>query len=203
MIKWKHQQKKSYINENSKKFNNLKYKPKVQIKATIIEETENTEKLTYAEILRKGRDSSRRQNLTTNLESNTKLNIYKRLQSMSPTNKHRKQWKSLSQVFSKTSNANDDKQQQKINELDEEIRRLKITQNITTETTNIDQTKINDPPQENSKNGNAASAKNRGQQENIDLLKVISLVEETMKTLSNYGEQLKIQLDFNLTQQRM
>ena len=65
---------------------------------------------------------------------------------------------------------------------------MKITQNITTETTNIDQTKINTPPQEDSKNGNAASAKNRGQQENIDLLKVISLVEETMKTLSNYGE---------------
>ena len=138
--------------------------------------------------MRKDRDSSRRQNLTTNLESNTKLNIYERLQSMSPTNKNRKQWKSLSQAFSKTSNANDDKQQQKINELDEEIRRLKITQNITTETTNIDQTKINNPPQEDSKNGNAASAKNRGQQENIDLLKVISLVEETMKTLSNYGE---------------
>ena len=49
----KHQQKKSYINENSKKFNNLKYKPKAQIKATTIEKTENTEKPTYAEILRK------------------------------------------------------------------------------------------------------------------------------------------------------
>ena len=122
MNKWKYQQKKSYINENSKKFNNLKYKPKVQIKATIIEKTENAEKPTYAEILRKGRDSSRRQTVTTNLESNTKLNIYKRLQSMSPTNKHRKQWKSLSQAFSKTSNANDDKQQQKIKILDEEIR---------------------------------------------------------------------------------
>ena len=36
------------------KFNNLKYKPKAQIKATTIEETENTEKLTYSEILRKG-----------------------------------------------------------------------------------------------------------------------------------------------------
>ena len=49
----KHQQKKSYINENSKKFNNLKYKLKAQIKATTIEKTENTEKPTYAEILRK------------------------------------------------------------------------------------------------------------------------------------------------------
>ena len=62
---------------------------------------------------------------------------------------------------------------------------------------------MNNPPQQNSKNGKAASATNRGQQENVDLLKVISFVEETMKTLSNYGEQLKIQLDFNLTQQGM
>ena len=52
---------------------------------------------------------------------------------------------------------------------------------------------MSNPPQQNSENGNAASATNRGQQENIDLLKVISLVEETMKTLSNYGEQLKMQ----------
>ena len=68
---------------------------------------------------------------------------------MSPTNKHQKQGKSLSRTFSKTSNANGDKQQQKINELEEEIRNLKTTQNIATETTNIDQTKINNPPQQN------------------------------------------------------
>ena len=115
---------------------------------------------------------------------------------MSPTNKHRKQEKSVSRTFSKRSNANDDKQQQKINELEEEIRKL-----TTTETTNIDQTKMNNPPQQNSKNGNVASATNRGQQENINLIKVICIVEETMKTASNYGEQLKIQLDFNLIQQ--
>ena len=59
---------------------------------------------------------------------------------MSPTNKHRKQGKSLSRTFSKTSNDNDDKQQQKINELEEEIRKLKATQNRTTETTNIHRT---------------------------------------------------------------
>ena len=61
---------------------------------------------------------------------------------------------------------------------------------------------MNNPQQQNSKNKNATSATNRDQQKNIDLLKVIS-IEETMITLSNYGEQLKIQLDFNLTQQGM
>ena len=43
--------------------------------------------------------------------------MHERLQSMSPTNKHQKQGKSLSRTFSKTRNANDDKQQ--INELEE------------------------------------------------------------------------------------
>ena len=81
---------------------------------------------------------------------------------------------------------------------------MKTTQNVSTESTNVDQRKINNPlNKQNSKNGNVASGMNRGQLENIELLKVISFVEETMKTLSNYGEQLKIQLDFNLTQQRV
>ena len=118
---------------------------------------------------------------------------------MKPTKKHQKQGKILSETFSKTSNTNDDKQQQKINEPEEEIRRLKTTENIT-ETSNIDQTKINTPVQ-NLKTRNTASATNKGQQENIDLLKVISVVEKTMKALSNYREQLKIQLDFSLSQQ--
>ena len=121
---------------------------------------------------------------------------------MNPTKKHQKQRKILSETFPKTSNTNDDKQQQKINEPEEEIRRLKATQNITADTTNIDQTKINTPLQ-NLKTRNTASATNKGQQENIDLLKVISVVEKTMKALSNYREQLKIQLDFNLSQQRI
>ena len=71
-----------------RKFNNLKYKSKVQVKARTIEETGNTEKPTYAEILSKSLNPSKRQNLTTNLESKAKPNIHERLQSMSPTNKH-------------------------------------------------------------------------------------------------------------------
>lgn len=60
------------------------------------------------------------------------------------------------------------------------------------------------PPQQNLKNGNVASATNRRQQENINLLKVTSFVKETLKTSSNYREKFTryntIQLDFNLTQ---
>ena len=36
--------------------------------------------------------------------------------------------------------------------------------------------------------------------ENINLFTVINFAEQTMKTLANYGEQLKTQSDYNLTQ---
>ena len=51
-----------------------------------------------------------------------------------------------------------------------------------------------------SKSKNMASVSHGGQQENVKLITVISFIEQTMKTLSNYREQLKTQLDFNLTQ---
>ena len=50
------------------------------------------------------------------------------------------------------------------------------------------------------KNENAASVSHRDEQENVQLITVINFMKQTMKTLSNYGEQLKTQLDFNLTQ---
>ena len=41
---------------------------------------------------------------------------------------------------------------------------------------------------------------NGGQQQNME---IISYIEQTMKTLKNFGEQLKIQLDTNLIQYGM
>ena len=52
-----------------------------------------------------------------------------------------------------------------------------------------------------SKNPNTAPVSHRSQQEHVQLITVINIIEQTMKTLSNYGEQLKTQLDYNLTQQ--
>ena len=52
-----------------------------------------------------------------------------------------------------------------------------------------------------SKNQNTAPVSHRRQQEHVQLITVINIIEQTMKTLSNYGEQLKTQLDYNLTQQ--
>ena len=45
-----------------------------------------------------------------------------------------------------------------------------------------------------------ASKNDRDQQQNKVIIVMISHVELTMKTLKNFGEQLKIQLDTNLIQ---
>ena len=55
------------------------------------------------------------------------------------------------------------KEQWKVNKLEKEIRKLKATEKVTTETENTDQTKRNNAPEQNTKNGNATAATNRGQ----------------------------------------
>ena len=92
----------------------------------------------------------------------------------------------------------DDKYQQEINELEDEIKVLKQSKK-----------QQRDPKREiyknniisKSKNENTTSVCHGGQQENVQLITVINFTEQTMKTLWNYGEKLKTQLDFNLTQQ--
>ena len=45
-----------------------------------------------------------------------------------------------------------------------------------------------------------ASSNIGGLKKNVEIISVISFIEETMKTLKGFGEQLKIQLNSNLTQ---
>ena len=92
----------------------------------------------------------------------------------------------------------------KKNQLEEEIKQLKHAEEKPIESTILNATETSASKSKDiSKNENTASALNRGQQENINLFTVINFVEQTMQNLLNYGEQLKPQLDFNLTQQGM
>ena len=44
------------------------------------------------------------------------------------------------------------------------------------------------------KNAEVASNNNGCQQQNMEIINMISYIEQTMKTLKNFGEQLKIKL---------
>ena len=91
--------------------------------------------------------------------------------------------------------AKDDKCQQEINELKEEMKLLKQSKKQQHDPKSVMYKKHNFEI----KNKNTASVSHGHQQENVQVIAIINLIEQTMKTLSNYGEQLKKQLDFNLT----
>ena len=79
------------------------------------------------------------------------------------------------------------------------MRDLKGNSNII-ETNN--NTLFKEPKQQptHSKNAEMASDNNGGQRQNMEIINIIRYIEQTMKTLKNFGEQLKIHLDTNLIQ---
>ena len=52
-----------------------------------------------------------------------------------------------------------------------------------------------------SKNENMASVSQVSQQKKVSLITAFNFIQQTMRALSNCGEQLKMQLNLNLTQQ--
>ena len=188
-----------------KKFNTLKYKSKPILKATnftqgneLLEQSITTARPTYADILKAAKNLSIRISKSNLKNYKNHKNIHEKLRSLSPAIRTRKQGNIPSRNNSNTNMATDDKYQQEMKELTEEIKLLKQYKK-----------RQHDPKTEmyrnntnsESKNENTVSLSHGGQQENAALITVINFIEETMKTLSNYGEQLKTQLDFNLTQQ--
>ena len=183
----------------------MKYKSKPVVKTTnftegneLLEKSPATARPTYAEILKAAKNPSIRTSKTNLNNYKNNKNINEKLRSLNPSIRRHKQGNIPSINNSNTNMATDDKYQQEINELKQDIKLLKQYK-----------TRQHDPKTEmyksntnsESKNENTASVSHGGQQENVDLITVINFIQQTMKTLSNYGEQLKTQLDFNLTQQ--
>ena len=77
--------------------------------------------------------------------------------------------------------------------------RPKCNSNIN-ETNNNPSLKENIQQPTHSKQAEMASNINGHQQQNLEMINMISYREQTMKTLKNVGEQLKIQLDTNQNQ---
>ena len=107
-----------------KEYKNLKYKAKLSVKAAnIIDENENLKNATYAEILRANRKLTRKISKTDNTDHNNKQNIQEKLRSLSLTNRNKRQRNIPSRKLSNSNIQNSDKHKQKINELQEEIKK--------------------------------------------------------------------------------
>ena len=187
-----------------RKFSTLKYKPKSTVKTSnftvgneLGEKSPTTARPTYAEILKAAKNPSIRENKSNLYNYKKNKNILEKLRSLIPTIRIRKQGTIPSRNNSNTNMATDDKHQQVINELTEEIKLLK--QSKKQEKDPKTEIYINNTNSE-SKNENSASVSYGDQQEEIEIITVINFIEQTIKALPNYGEQLKTKLDFNLTQ---
>ena len=107
--------------------------------------------------------------------------------------------KSPSRSTSSTNQSQEESLKQQIKQLQQEVRDLKDNSNIN-ETNNNPSFKEPKQQSTHSKNAEVASSNNGSQQQNMEITNMISYMEQTMKTLKNFGEQLKIQLDTNLIQ---
>ena len=78
---------------------------------------------------------------------------------------------------------------------------MKVLKNNKTETTKIRDTFTStETLKQNLKNMHMASDSQVGQQQNMEIIQVISFIKETMQKLKTFGEKFKVQLDLNLTQ---
>ena len=102
--------------------------------------------------------------------------MQEKLRSLSSTNRYNRQRNIPSRKLWISITKNNDKHKRKVNELQEEIKKLKHLQETPVEHTAVN-TRENSTskPKGNSKNENIASVLNRDQQENINLFTVIDL----------------------------
>ena len=106
----------------------MKYKPKPTVKTAnftegneLLEKSPTTERPTYTEILKATKNPSIRTSKTNLNKHKTDNNIHKILRSLSPTIRTRKQRNIPSRNNLNTNMVIDDKYQQEINEIKEEI----------------------------------------------------------------------------------
>ena len=182
-----------------KKFNTLKYKPNATTQPLTQKEDGIQEKPRnplYSDILKRKKSNTNLKRKT--IESNTLANKPTTVEQLKTLNINNK-GKSPSRSTSSTNQGQEESLKQQIKQLQQEVRDLKGNSNIN-ETNN--NSLFKEPKQQptHSKNAEMASNNNGGQQQNMEIINMISYIDQTMKTLKNFGEQLKIQLDTNLIQ---
>ena len=127
--------------------------------------------------------------------------LLKKLELLHPDHAQHRRGKSPTRVPSTTKQTSIDRDEE-IEDLRNHIKLLKQNQK---ELDTQEQPKHTENKEEHpgSKNIQVASTSGGHTQTNIDLLKVLNFVQETIQALSNHSEQLQTHLDINLTHQEM
>ena len=184
--------KKALQQKKFKKFNNLKYKPKHTSQPNPQQASgtnEQPKKSLYSDILKRKKSNStlNKKSSETNLQPNKPDTIQK----LKALNVNKTKGKQPSRNNSSTNQSEEESLKLQVEQLKQELNHLKNESNKQEhqkhKVTFINQAQV-------SKNEQEASTNNGGQQQKVEILSVITYIEETMKTLKDFGEQLKIQL---------
>ena len=162
-----------------KKFNTLKYKPNATTQPLTQKEDGIQEKPRnplYSDILKRKKSNTNLKRKTS--ESNILANKPTTVEQLKTLNINNK-GKSPSRSTSSTNQGQEESLKQQIKQLQQEVRGLKGNSNI------------------NETNNNSLFKEPK---QHMEIINMISYIDQTMKTLKNFGEQLKIQLDTNLIQ---
>ena len=162
-----------------KKFNTLKYKPNATTQPLTQKEDGIQEKPRnplYSDILKRKKSNTNLKRKTS--ESNILANKPTTVEQLKTLNINNK-GKSPSRSTSSTNQGQEESLKQQIKQLQQEVRDLKGNSNI------------------NEANNNSLFKEPK---QHMEIINMISYIDQTMKTLKNFGEQLKIQLDTNLIQ---
>ena len=188
-----------------KKFNNINYKAQ-PIKEQMLAIIQANFKKSYADAIKGGTSiidpevQHLRKTSKTNIQEEPPT-LLEKLELLHPAHAQHHHEKSPTRVPSTTKQTSTDRDKE-IEDLRNQINLLKQNQK---ERGMQEQPKHTENKEEHPepKNIQVASASGSHTQTNIDLLKVLNFIQETMQTLSNYTKQLQMHLGINLTHQEI
>ena len=192
--------------QNVKKYSNLKYKPKSTNQTRVQEEQEDLPhekngKTLYSDILKRKRSKTDIERKSSKTKISTTTQHKTTIEQLKPLNIKNKKGKPPSRSNSSTNQTKEEGLKRQIKHLQEEIDNLKQDSSSENQSfVNRSQSQLTEPQKQQPKNFQTVSIIDGGQQQNVEIISVISFIEQTMQTLKSFREQLKIQLDTNLIQ---
>ena len=177
-----------------KKYNNLKYRPKSTNQTRVQEEQEDLQhdkngKTLYSDILKRKRSKTDIERKSSKTKTSTTTEHKTTIEQLKTLNIKNKKGKPPSRSNSSTNQSKEKGFKRQIKHLQEELDNLKQDSSSKNQSL-IKQSRSQSTEQQKKKleNFQTASIIGGGQQQNVEIISVISFIEQTMQTLKSFGE---------------
>ena len=153
-------------------------------------------KTLYSDILKRKRSKTDIERKSSKTKISTTTQHKTTIEQLKALNIKNNKGKPPSRSNSSTNQSKEEVFKRRIKHLQEELDNLKQDSS----SKNQSRSQSTEQQKQQPKNLQTAFIIDRDQQQNAEIISVIRFIEQTMQTLKSFGEQLKIQLDTNLTQ---